>query len=1020
MHVLRRNSPFILLLHLVFLAFFFYTFRLDYQSLWYDEGFSIYLARMSVGEITSRTASDIHPPFYYYLLHFWVTIFGSTEFSLRILSTLFGVLSIPLMWATGRRLLGGAAGVLAATLVTLSPLFLWYSQEARMYALVTFLCLLSTYLLLRIIDGEGRKAVLWAAFALTSVVAVYTHFYAFFVLAFQSLFYLCWWSLWARGGLRQRRSTLVSGLLAQAAVVVAYLPWSGFVLRRYGADASYWKGALRIGEVLRKTLIAFSTGHSVLEILAQPIAIGYLLILLTALVVLAVRATRMTHTREAAHTASTPLMDRRPWLTLFGLILYLTLPCLLLILISYQRAKFHPRYLMLSSPAFFLLIAGGLAGLLGLAARIDGRRRIAVLALGYVLLCFVGTTSGYAIYNAYFDIYFLKDDFRSAARFIEENKGENEVVILTSGHFFPVFEYYYQGDDWYPIPDEPTLSAENVLNYGLADELNHILPGKDGVWVLLWQQEVVDPVGFLTMMLGEGGEFVPYAGGFWGLKLMHYVLPPDVHFSSEPQPEHLVRVSFDNQVELLGYSVPSEKSSTDGLEVVLYWQALQDIAEDYKVSLRLRDEAGHEWGGFDGRPTALLYPTFRWSAGETLVGTAPITPTAGTPPGVYQLQAGLYSDVNLVGLDVLDAQGTPMGTSAILGSVELSRGQLSSLADVEPSKDLDVALVEDLGLVGFDLSTGSAQPGDTLGLNLYWQTLSASTEDYVLLLCLLDERGQLVDRGIDGPEVVGWATPVGFGVEGQAHFPASAYYPTSLWREGEVVVGRYHYRVPIDAVAGVAELTASLLLCEEGLNTGSWPPERESFAGESVVAFQSQADGETEALVCRGSEVGNRVLISPIEVEATQRVFSPPEVQRRVEAGSLGGMVTLYGYDVSAESVRPGETLYLTLYWQGLETMEIEYTVFTHLLDAENQVRGQMDSQPQGGGRPTTGWVQHEFVRDDYQLVVQPDAPPGDYLIEVGMYDASTPDFKRLPLVDSEGTVLDDRIVLDVILRVER
>ena len=242
---------------------------------------------------------------------------------------------------------------------------------------------------------------------------------------------------------------------------------------------------------------------------------------------------------------------------------------------------------------------------------------------------------------------------------------------------------------------------------------------------------------------------------------------------------------------------------------------------------------------------------------------------------------------------------------------------------MEPSQDLDAALVEELELVGFDLSPESAQPGDTLGLNIYWQTLSAPTEDYVLLLRLYDQEGHPAGRGMDGPEVVGWATPVGSAVVGQAHLPAGPYYPTSLWREGEVVAGRYDYRVPIDAAAGAAELRASLLLCQDGLKTGSWrPPECQSFAGESVVAFQSPADGETEALVCRGSEVGSQVLISPIEVEATERVFSPPEVQHRAKAGNLDGKVTLYGYDLSAQILRPGDTLHLTLYWQGLGTME--------------------------------------------------------------------------------------------------
>jgi hypothetical protein len=889
-----------------------------------------------------------------------------------------------------------------------------------MYTLVTFLCLLSTYLLLRIMDGKGRRTVHWTAYTLANVVAIYTHFYAFFVLTFQFLFWLSWWALCSGGRVRQRWSTLVEGLLCQAAVAAAYLPWSGFVLRRYGADVSYWQGTLRIGEVLRKTLITFSTGHSVLEIIAQPMAIGYLLILLFALAVLALQAVRWQPPEEDPGAGSIPLMERRPWLTLLGLVLYLSLPCLLLVVISYQRAKFHPRYLMLSSPAFFLLIAGCLAALFQLAGRSAGHRRSAALVVGYVLVCYVGVTSGYAIYNAYFDIDFLKDDFRSAARFIEEHKGDNEVVILSSGHFFPVFAYYYQGDDWYPIPDEPTLSAEHVLGYGLADELNRILPGKDGVWVLLWQHEVVDPVGFLTMMLGDAGRLVPYEGGFWGLTLVHYALPPDLHFSSEPQPRHPVTVNFGDQIMLLGYSVSAGKATTSGLEVVLYWQALQQTSEDYKVSLRLRDETGHEWGGFDGRPTGPLYPTFRWSAGETLFGTALITPTIGTPPGVYQLQASLYSDANLVGLDVLDEQGTPTGTSATLGSVELSSERAVSLDQIRPSHSVEAQLAPGLELVGYDVSAVFAQPGDSLQLNLYWHANSSMAEDYVLLLQLYTEQGQVADVGISGPQVVDWVSGLGTSVAGKVYHLANVHYPTSSWRAGEVILGQYDYTVPLDVEPGQGELRAALLACMEGLvPIASMPAEGEVPEGEMVVAFQLATSEDRGLMACRVGEPAGHARITPLQIEATQRVFSPPEVQYRVEVDNLGGKVALYGYDLSAQVLRPGDTLYLTLYWQSLEPMDIPYTVFTHLLDVTNQVRGQMDGQPQGGARPTTGWVPQEYLRDEYQLVVQADAPPGDYVLEVGMYDASTPEFRRLPLLDAAGDFVDSRILLATRVRVE-
>jgi mannosyltransferase len=1020
MHRLRSVPPITLLLFLVFLAFCLYTFRLDYQSLWYDEGFSVYLARMNLSEITTRTAHDIHPPFYYYLLHFWLLVFGSTEFSLRFLSALFGVLAVPLIYVAGKRLLSEDGGLLAAALTAISPLFLWYSQEARMYTLVTFLCLLSTYLLLRVMDGKGRWAVTGAAYVLVNAVAVYTHFYAFFVLAFHFLFFVCWWAPWSRGRVRERWPTMVGLLVCQAAVVAAYLPWSGFVLQRYGADVSYWQGTLRVGEVLRKTLIAFSTGHSVLEIIAQPIAVGYLLILVAALAALILRAARGSRSAQGGDAVSMPMMDRRPWLTLMGLLLYLGLPCLLLLLISFQRAKFHPRYLMLSAPAFLLLIAGGVAALFDLGGTLVRRARIWALVLGYAFLCYLGVTSGYAIYNAYFDIDFLKDDFRSAAHFIEEHKGQNEVVILTSGHFFPVFTYYYEGDDWYPIPDEPTLSAENVLGYSLADELNRILPGRDGVWVLLWQQEVVDPVGFLTMMLDTEGKLVPYEGGFWGLKLLHYALPSDVEFSDEPRPEQTTAVNFDNKAQLLGYSLSAEPATSSGLEVTLYWQALEDLAEDYKVSLRLRDDASHEWGGYDGRPTSLLYPTFRWSAGEKLFGTLGITPTVGTPPGRYELQASLYSDVDLVGLDVLDANGTPVGTTATLGSVELSSGQPTSLAEVQPANPLKAELIDGLELVGYDSSSDAAQPGDTLLLKLYWHTLSSVSDDYVLLLRLYDEQGRPAGGVIDGPDVVGMAITVGSNSGGQAYHPANVHYPTSSWREDEVLLGQYDYKVPVHAAPGRGELRAALFLCRGGLDMGPWPPREDtSLGGESVIAFESPSGAEAEALICGGNEIGSEVVLGPLEVQATERVFTAPEAQHRVDVGNLGNKAVLYGYDLSSGELRPGDTLGLTLYWQALESMDHSYTVFTHLLDESNQVRGQMDSVPVGGARPTTGWVAGEYLKDEYQLMVDADAPAGEYRLEVGLYDASTPDFRRLPLLDAEGNVVDNRIVLDTLVQVQ-
>jgi mannosyltransferase len=133
----------------------------------------------------------------------------------------------------------------------------------------------------------------------------------------------------------------------------------------------------------------------------------------------------------------------------------------------------------------------------------------------------------------------------------------------------------------------------------------------------------------------------------------------------------------------------------------------------------------------------------------------------------------------------------------------------------------------------------------------------------------------------------------------------------------------------------------------------------------------------------------------------------------------LGDRVRLLGYALSAEKVAPGETLLLTLYWQALAPMEESYTVFTHLLDAGQQIQAQMDSEPQGGGLPTNRWTVGQIVQDNYALTVAAGASPGPHVLEVGMYLLET--LERLPVRDpATGTSLGDRVLLGTVEVVER
>jgi mannosyltransferase len=130
-------------------------------------------------------------------------------------------------------------------------------------------------------------------------------------------------------------------------------------------------------------------------------------------------------------------------------------------------------------------------------------------------------------------------------------------------------------------------------------------------------------------------------------------------------------------------------------------------------------------------------------------------------------------------------------------------------------------------------------------------------------------------------------------------------------------------------------------------------------------------------------------------------------------SANISDQILLTGFSHSAEVARAGETLLLTLYWQGLVPIERGYTVFTHVVDGEGVLRSQTDGQPGGGARPTNSWEVGEIVEDNYAVLLPEDLPSGQYRLRVGMY--LWPELTRLPVVEADKPIIDDSIELDSI-----
>ena len=132
---------------------------------------------------------------------------------------------------------------------------------------------------------------------------------------------------------------------------------------------------------------------------------------------------------------------------------------------------------------------------------------------------------------------------------------------------------------------------------------------------------------------------------------------------------------------------------------------------------------------------------------------------------------------------------------------------------------------------------------------------------------------------------------------------------------------------------------------------------------------------------------------------------------------NLGETVRLVGYGLPTTTVHAGEVLPLTLYWAADQPTSIRWSVFVHLLDSERRVRGQHDKQPQDGVYPTDRWSGGEIVDDDYAIAVPADTPPGEYCLEVGMYNWITGE--RLAVFDANDMpVPDNHIILEPIILV--
>lgn len=211
------------------------------SSIWFDEAYSAYLVRGDFSEIWEMTAMDVHPPFFYFALKIWSSIFGTTDVAMRFMSVFFGLIAIVFIFQTVKKMFGIKAAGLSTIFVAVSPMLIRYGQEMRMYTMVLAIVFAATFCLLHALEKgtekSGRK--FWAIYAILVSIGMWTHYFSAFAWISHVVLILVHY-----GGFKKifaDKKLLKTLIFTYAFAVLLYLPWiPSFFKQVVTVQSGFW------------------------------------------------------------------------------------------------------------------------------------------------------------------------------------------------------------------------------------------------------------------------------------------------------------------------------------------------------------------------------------------------------------------------------------------------------------------------------------------------------------------------------------------------------------------------------------------------------------------------------------------------------------------------------------------------------------------------------------------------------------------------------------------------------------
>jgi len=441
---------------LVIISFFLFALNLiikiiyiDSRDIANDEPFTIYWAQASLNEIIQMLSSENNPPFHFFLMHFWIKLFGISPLSVRFLSMLFSVLIPVVIFLFGNKYFNRFIGFAAALIFTFTTMHVFFSHEARVYTMFALLTAVSLFILIEITEKPTRKILYFYLF-ISNLILIYSHYFGFFILFIEAV------TLFVS---KNRMKILKPMFFMMLALGLSYLPLIFVFLTRLTTSTSHgtWVAPPQLGQV-----------YGFLNLFIND-RLNMLVFILLALLGFGV-----TFFNKKIKALIEQIKNEK----VFIVALWFLIPYLLMFFISFKVPMFVDRYILYTTIPFYILLAI-------IINAVFEKNIFKYIAISVFVLSLAFT----------FEL--NPDNFRrmkELTSLIKKLKTEQSVVLIAPDYSDLGFTYHYNIDYFKDYKNYSThLKKENIFAVNSKDQAKSIIDSNHECIYIQAGSEFQDP-----------------------------------------------------------------------------------------------------------------------------------------------------------------------------------------------------------------------------------------------------------------------------------------------------------------------------------------------------------------------------------------------------------------------------------------------------------------------------------------------------------------------------------------------